>query len=263
MIYLKYNNEKIKKWQKQTFPNKETIYKRLDKAIYEIVIKYESDVDIFDCFMLCAQNENVESVYFTYFPYARMDRGNDNFSCSLDAIAGMLSPLKLNITILDPHSRKTKQYIEFLSKNKVSEKYIHEELINIIGFVNSPIIHYPDEGAKKKYSKKYSVDYFSYGIKRRNFNTGRIESLEIVGDIKDKDIFIIDDICSYGGTFTLTYEKLKEKGANKIYLLVTHCEDSILKGKCLNLLDGVYTTNSIFTKSHEKIKVLDLFKDVE
>ena len=72
-----------------------------------------------------------------------------------------------------------------------------------------------------------------------------------------KDILIVDDICSYGGTFLHSAKKLKEFGANKIYLYVSHCENSILKGQLMSsgLIERVFTTNSIFTESHERIEV--------
>ena len=69
---------------------------------------------------------------------------------------------------------------------------------------------------------------------------------------------IIDDICSRGGTFYHSAKKLKEHGANDIYLYVSHCENTILEGDLLkgDLIKRVYTTDSIFIKSHEKIEVL-------
>ena len=55
-------------------------------------------------------------------------------------------------------------------------------------------------------------------------------------------------------------ETLKELGAKEIYLYVTHCENTILEGELLTsgLIEKVYTTNSIFTKEHEKIEVFKI-----
>jgi ribose-phosphate pyrophosphokinase len=61
-----------------------------------------------------------------------------------------------------------------------------------------------------------------------------------------------------GGTFYHSAKKLKELGAAKIYLYISHCESSILKGEVLTsgLIEKVYTTDSIFTQKHEKIEVI-------
>ena len=101
---------------------------------------------------------------------------------------------------------------------------------------------------------------YAFGLKRRDWETGKIEGLDVagnVGDIAGKDILIVDDICSRGGTFYFAAKKLKELGANNVYLYVSHCENTILNGEVLNgdLVKRVYTTDSIFTKSHPKIEV--------
>ncbi|MBL4931955.1 hypothetical protein JK634_09070 [Clostridium sp. YIM B02565] len=55
--------------------------------------------------------------------------------------------------------------------------------------------------------------------------------LEISGNIKNENFvaIILVDLCSKGGTFMLTEEKLKEMGAKEIYLAVTHCENTIFE----------------------------------
>ena len=77
--------------------------------------------------------------------------------------------------------------------------------------------------------------------------------------IKGKNILIIDDICSKGGTFYYAAKELKEAGAANIYLYVTHCENTIHEGELLNsdLIKHIYTTDSILTKEHEKITVVE------
>ena len=112
----------------------------------------------------------------------------------------------------------------------------------------------------KRYSGMTDMRYV-FGLKRRDWETGKIEGLDVIGDaemIVGKTILIVDDICSRGGTFYHSAKKLKELGADKIYLFVTHCENTILTGDLLSsgLVEKVFTTNSIFSAKHEKVKVL-------
>ena len=94
------------------------------------------------------------------------------------------------------------------------------------------------------------------------WRTGEIKGLNVVGEIPKEsfDVLIVDDISSYGGTFYFSALKLKELGAKKIYLYITHCENSILEGKLLqeDLIEHIYTTNSLLSKQHEKITVFDI-----
>ena len=121
---------------------------------------------------------------------------------------------------------------------------------------------YPDAGAAKRYGKEISYDKILTANKERDFRTGFIKKLQINGDIQSKSFkaVIVDDLCSKGGTFQITASKLKDMGATEIYLAVTHCENTIFQGDLLtgNLVAGIYTTNSILSKCHEKIKVYEI-----
>jgi ribose-phosphate pyrophosphokinase len=118
----------------------------------------------------------------------------------------------------------------------------------------------------KRYSTSLPYKY-AFGIKRRNWETGKIEGLDVAGcteEIKNKVVLIVDDICSRGGTFYYSAKKLKELGAKAVYLYITHCENTILEGELLEsgLIEKVYTTDSLFTKNHEKIEVIKLCKRI-
>lgn len=112
------------------------------------------------------------------------------------------------------------------------------------------------------------------GFKHRNFETGKIESLEIVGQVdkitpRPAKAIIVDDLSSYGGTFVATADALREQGISEVYLLVAHAENSIFKGKLFEHVDKVFTTDSIltnhkdnwYTKLHSrKLEVFEIEK---
>ena len=121
------------------------------------------------------------------------------------------------------------------------------------------IVFFPDEGSCKRYADLVGFAC-AFGIKKRDWTTGKILGLDVFGDVPDHsfDALIIDDISSYGGTFLHAAKKLKVLGANKIYLYITHCENSILNGELINsgLLEKIYTTRSIFTGQHPLIEII-------
>jgi ribose-phosphate pyrophosphokinase len=112
----------------------------------------------------------------------------------------------------------------------------------------------------KRYSNLLNMPYV-FGIKCRDWKTGEILGLEVKGnieDIKGKNVLIVDDICSKGGTFYHSAKMLKELGANTVFLYVSHCEDSLYDGELLktDYVDHIYTTNSHLTRlTDEKITV--------
>lgn len=201
------------------------------------------------------------NLYMPYIPNARMDRvKSDGDVFTLKYFAEVLNDLKLDsVTVLDPHSSVSEALIDNLTVI-TPNNYIYAVLHKIPTEDDNLLIFYPDEGSMKRYSGVLNRPYV-FGIKKRDWKTGKIEGLDVIGEVDQitgKDILIIDDICSRGGTFLHSAKKLKELGANDIYLYVSHCENTILEGELLegDLIKRVYTTNSIFTKEHEKIEVL-------
>jgi ribose-phosphate pyrophosphokinase len=201
-------------------------------------------------------------LHIPYIPNARMDRvKNPDDVFTLKYFAEIINSLNfVSVYVLDPHSSVSEALINNIHVIKPSG-YIHTALLKMSQLgVKEPLLFYPDEGSVKRYANDVGLPY-AFGIKRRNWETGQIEGLDVAGavdQIPGKDILIVDDICSRGGTFYHSAKKLKELGANDIYLYVSHCENTILEGELLkgDLIKKVYTTDSIFTKSHEKIEVL-------
>lgn len=194
-----------------------------------------------------------------YIPNARQDRVKLNEDVfTLKYFAEFINSLGFSkVTVLDPHSYVS----EALINNMVVESpkaYISAA----IDLSAANLLFFPDEGAMKRYSNMFNEPYV-FGIKRRDWKTGQILDLDVAGStelIKDATILIVDDISSRGGTFYFSAKKLKELGAGRIYLYVTHCENTILQGEVLTsgLIERVYTTPSIFTEQHEKIGVISL-----
>lgn len=215
------------------------------------------------------------NLYMPYIPNARQDRvKNPEDIFTLKYFAEIINDLKFDtVTVLDPHSTVSEALINnIITESPIS--YVRQvinklnvettELYNPMDLTTkteySLTMFYPDEGAMKRYAGMVNLPY-AFGIKKRNWETGQIEGLDVAGavdQIRGRDILIVDDICSKGGTFYHSAKKLKELGANNIYLYVSHCENTILEGELLkgDLIKKVYTTDSIFTKSHEKIEVL-------
>jgi len=264
-----------------SFTDGTILMKQGDDGVLSANIKwyYENDRELVALIYLTKHLRNLGyefiDLYMPYIPNARQDRvKNPEDIFTLKYFAEIINDLKFRtVTVLDPHSTVSEALINNISVVS-PEPYIVEVIdkldvktydsYNPLTFDNTPIysltMFYPDAGAMSRYSGMVSLPY-AFGIKKRNWETGQIEGLEVAGavdQIRGRDILIVDDICSKGGTFYHSAKKLKELGANNIYLYVSHCENTILEGELLkgDLIKKVYTTNSIFTKSHERIEVL-------
>lgn len=205
------------------------------------------------------------TLHMPYIPNARMDRvkGTDDVF-TLKYFADILNSLELDrVWVMDPHSDVSTALINNVCtispKSYIYAALSHMKLVEDVD-TDHIIMFYPDNGAAKRYGNMVSRPY-AYGAKNRDWETGKILGLDVITnglDLTGKDILIVDDICSKGGTFLHSAKKLKELGVNRIYLYISHCENTILEGEMLTsgLIEKVYTTDSIFTKEHEMIEVL-------
>ena len=250
------------------FPDNSLLFKYNTPArIHEITWLYENDEEQVILYYLVKHLNRFGfkeiSLVLPYIPNARMDRvKNREDVFTLKYFAEFINSLNFSVVkVLDPHSNVSEALIQNI------------ELMNIGNFINNNVLtdehncvkydclFFPDEGAVKRYSSLFNIP-FIYGQKDRDWKTGEIKGLNIVGEVeKGKSYLIIDDICSRGGTFFHSASKLKELGAGDISLYVSHCENTILEGDLIKsgLLKKVYTTNSIFTKSHELIEIVYKF----
>lgn len=217
---------------------------------------YENDSELFT--LICV-NDYLTTHYPTasrellvpYLPHARMDRvKNRKDVFTLKSFCNVINGMNFDrVIVRDVHSNVS---LALLNNVVLQEPtYFIEEAKEKCG---APVLFYPDEGAMKRYSSLIKAP-FSFGIKDRDWDTGVIKGLNIMNpdEVKGKDVLIVDDICSRGGTFFHSAKALKAAGANKIYLYVTHLETTVFNGELLNsgLVEKIYTTNSIFPKEKQ------------
>lgn len=243
-----------------------------NKTVY-ITWLYESDQELFS--LLCISKNIKEhfpwlqqALVMPYIPNARFDRVKEPNECfTLKYFAEIINSLGfVRVIVTDPHSDVSTALIDHVEVIR-GASYITQACSKVLKAEPSRnlVIYFPDSGSLKRYSEFVSDDYpIVYGIKNRDWKTGKILGIEIHGDTDKLDentaILMIDDICSKGGTFYYGSKELNKYGCKDMYLYVSHCENTILDGELLkedSLFKKVYTTRSIFTKEHEKVEVLD------
>lgn len=270
MLYLNDNEVKF-----IILPNQE---KRLDlplefiNNLHENIVlwTYETDASIFELLLFDEVMTKLEHRYklvIGYMPYSRMDRVHEaNTAFSLKVIVQLLSEQTSaleEVFVLDPHSPETlTKFKEFGMKVQEIDYSLADEVMEFANVnLDETWIVFPDKGAANRY------DYYKYPNviiceKTRNFATGAIESVKVdtssntfITKEMKPNLIVIDDLCSYGGTFIKVLEAIEKHpdiNFDEAWLIVTHAEKAMEAGKVLEKYDKVFCTDSISVPAESK-----------
>ena len=195
-----------------------------------------------------------------YYGYARQDRkAAPRVPISAKLVADMLETAGVQRVItIDLHAAQIQGFfnipVDHLTGSVLFVDYIKEKNLP------NPIIASPDVGGvarARTYAAKLGYDLVIVDKKREKANVSEV--LNIIGDVKGKDVIILDDMVDTAGTLTKAADVLKSKGATSVMACCTH---GVLSGPAFerienSSLDELVVTDTIpVSKEHNKITVL-------
>ena len=201
-----------------------------------------------------------------YYGYARQDRKDrPRVAIGSKLVANMIQAAGANRLItMDLHAPQIQGYfdipVDHLDSHAVFIPYIENLRLENLTFAA------PDVGSAnriREISSYFEADMVICDKHRKRAN--EIASMVVIGDVTDRDVVIIDDICDTGGTLAKSAALLKEKGARSVRALITH---PVLSGKAYeniekSVLEELVVCDTIpLRQSSPKIKVIsvaDLF----
>ena len=97
-------------------------------------------------------------------------------------------------------------------------------------------------------------------IDKRRPSPGKSEVMNIVGNVKNKNCVIVDDIIDSGGTIVNAAKALKEKGAKDVYVYITH---AVLSGEAVQKIERSRIKKLITTDTIDNSKKIGRSKKIE
>ena len=195
-----------------------------------------------------------------YFGYARQDRkAAPRVPISAKLVADMLETAGVTRVItLDLHAAQIQGFFNIPVDNLYGAN-LFLSYIKSKNFKN-PIIASPDIGgvARARYfAAKLGLDMVIVDKRREKANEAEV--MNVIGDVKGKDIILIDDMVDTAGTMVKGAKALKDLGATSVMACCTH---PVLSGPAYDriengAIDELVVSNSIpLKKESSKIKVL-------
>ena len=204
-----------------------------------------------------------------YFGFARQDRkGKPRVGIGAKMIADMLQAVGVErIITIDLHADQIQGFFNI----PVDHLFASTIFIPYLRSLNLPnmVVGSPDTGGTKRansYAKFLDCDMVICYKQRAKPN--QVSDMTLIGDVKGKDVVLLDDIIDTAGTITTAAEIIMEAGASSVRAMCTH---AVLSGPAYDRIDKSPLAEVIVTdtipKEHPspKIKVLsvsELFADV-
>jgi len=194
-----------------------------------------------------------------YFGYSRQDRKDQpRVSITAKLLANLLTVSGADRVItMDLHAAQIQGFFDIPVDHLYSSSIFTKVFRNISKNI---VVVSPDIGGIKmarSYAKRLHCNLVV--IDKRRPQPNHSEVVHIIGEVKDMDVLLVDDLIDTGGTLISAVEALKKNGARKIFGSITH---PLLSGPALERINNseitkLYVTDTIPLKAvSDKIEVI-------
>ena len=182
-----------------------------------------------------------------YFGWARQDRKDKpRVSIAAKLVANLLSVAGIDRLItMDLHADQEQGFFDV----PVDHLYASSIFLPYIKGLQLPelCIATPDVGGSKRantYAKYLDCPLVLCNKTRAKAN--EVASMQIIGDVKGKNVVIVDDMVDTAGSITKAAAIMKQEGALSVRAIATHC---IMSGPATERVDASALEEMVFTDS--------------
>jgi len=198
-----------------------------------------------------------------YLKFARQDTKDESrVPVTTKVLADMIQKYADRVLTLDVHNPAIQGAYNIPFDNlysfPITIEYIRDKYPEIL---ENLVVMSPDPGGVKRarsFEERIQAQGIAIGDKMRP-EPGEVEKIRITGDVKDKNVIIVDDILDSGKTLVKAYDSLKEEGAKKVYASCPHALFTLGIEELVKRFDLILIGDTIINPKrrwHEKIKTI-------
>lgn len=195
-----------------------------------------------------------------YLPHSRQERRDgQRTAISSRMVADMIQLMGPDrIITLDLHTNAIEGFYKIPVDPLSSHRLFLDHIRNLK--IDNLCLCSPDFGGIKRV-KQYKKDLNAHMvvINKERLKPNAVSSMEIIGEVKGKNVVIIDDLIDTAGTLCKAANLLKSEGAISVRAYCTH---GVLSGQALNTIEDsqierVYISDTVVESVHHpKIEVV-------
>jgi len=199
-----------------------------------------------------------------YFGYARQDRKDQpRVPISAKLVANLITKAGADrVLTMDLHAGQIQGFFDIPLDHLFAVNIFVDYFKKLK--LNNLVIATPDVGGIKMaraYAKRLGAQLAI--VDKRRISADQAEVMNVLGEVKNAQVVIVDDLIATGGSVVEATEALYKHGAKEVYVAITH---GVLSGNALELIDKSPLKQLLITdtipmsnsKKHPKIKVLSV-----
>ena len=170
-----------------------------------------------------------------YFGYARQDRKDKpRVPITAKLVSDLLTVAgATRVLTMDLHAGQIQGFFDMPVDNLYARPILAEEVLKLN--LKNLVVMAPDLGAIKiarAYANHFTRAYANHlkgefavdfaVMDKRRLSVEKVEISAIIGDVKDRDVVLADDMCSTGATLATAARACKKAGAKRIFASFTH-----------------------------------------
>jgi ribose-phosphate pyrophosphokinase len=183
-----------------------------------------------------------------FYGYARQDRKDQpRVPITAKLVANLLVAAGIHrILTMDLHAQQIQGFfdipVDHLYAAPVMFQYLKDKKIQKLTVVS------PDVGGlKMAYAYAQAIEADLAIVAKRRTSAYEVESMAVIGNVRNRNILLVDDLTETAGTLTAAAALLRKKGARNIYACVSHAilNDVGVKRLQKSDIDELITTDSV------------------
>jgi len=206
---------------------------------------------------------NTVTAVVPYFGYGRQDRKDTpRVPISSRVMVDLMTATGANrIITMDLHSTQIQGFATIPFDHLYSRMVLMDAINNLGLDPKKSTVLAPDVGSARMsqaYAKRLGM-YFAL-IDKRRYAPNKAEVMHLIGDLKDKDVLIIDDMIDTAGTTVNAANAAKDNGAKSVTAVATH---ALLSGPAIerikeSAIKKLIVTDTVFIPENKKLDNMEI-----